>query len=203
MKVISLKGKIPQYTCNAYLILGSWNRLQDVNALVDVGSDASIVEEIEKINTGIGKRPVEKIVLTHEHFDHAGGIKKIKSVYGAAVFAYKRFEGVDETLKDGDIIRMGDRDFEVIYAPVHSNDSICLYCNQEKVLFSGDTPLKVIISRDPYSTVVTKPLERFLRFDIRIIYSGHDSPVEVDTRGTDSVIGLKRSIDLWKDKRPL
>ena len=68
MKVICLKRNSMKYTCNAYLILGSWNSLQDTNTLIDVGIDASIINEIEKINTGVGKRPVEQIIITHEHF---------------------------------------------------------------------------------------------------------------------------------------
>ena len=49
MKVISLRGNNHIYSCNSYLVLGSWNTLQDMNTLVDVGNDPSIIEVIGKI----------------------------------------------------------------------------------------------------------------------------------------------------------
>jgi glyoxylase-like metal-dependent hydrolase (beta-lactamase superfamily II) len=177
MKVMCLKKNRTKYTCNSYLILGTWSTLKDVNTLVDVGTDGSIIQAISKIYTGVGKKPVEQIIITHEHFDHAGGIKEIRSLYNAKVYAFKQFEGVDETLKDGQIIRMGDRDFEVIHTPGHSSDSICLYCKEDKTLFSGDTPLRVGTPGGSYSIEFIQALENLIRREVRTIYSGHDNPV--------------------------
>ena len=182
MKVICLKGNSQKYTCNAYLVLGSWNTLEDTNTLVDVGTDASIIEEIEKINTGVGKRPVEQIILTHEHFDHAGGIMEIKQKYNPKIYAYKDFKGVDEVLRDGQIITMGDRQFEVIHTPAHSSDSLCLYCEQEKVFFSGDTPVRVMTVGGSYSEEFINALEKITRRNIQTIYSGHDKPIREKVR---------------------
>jgi glyoxylase-like metal-dependent hydrolase (beta-lactamase superfamily II) len=178
MKVTCLRANKLKYTCNAYLVLGSWNRLDDVNTLVDVGTDGSIMHEIERINTGVGKTPVQQIVITHEHFDHAGGIKEIKSWCDAKVYACKRFDGVDEILTYGQKIRMGDRDFEVIHVPEHSSDSICLYCREEGVLFSGDTPLRIMSPGGTYCREYTSVVERLTKLPITSIYSGHDIPVE-------------------------
>jgi glyoxylase-like metal-dependent hydrolase (beta-lactamase superfamily II) len=41
-------------------------------------------------------------------------------------------------LRDGDVIRLGDRDLEVIYTPGHSPDSICLLDRSARVLWTGD-----------------------------------------------------------------
>ena len=54
---------------------------------------------------------------------------------------------VDVILKGGETLKIADREFEVIYTPGHSSDSICLYCEAEKILFAGDTPL-VIKAKD-------------------------------------------------------
>ncbi len=177
MKVISLRGNNRVYSCNSYLVLGSWNTLQDINTLVDVGTDGSIIAEIEEINTGVGKRPVEQVVITHNHFDHAGGIKEIKSRYNAKIYAYKDSEGVDEVLKDGQIIRMGDRDFEVIHTPGHSSDSVCLYCEKEKALFSGDTPVRIMTVGGSYSGEFISAFEKITRRNIHAIYPGHERPI--------------------------
>jgi glyoxylase-like metal-dependent hydrolase (beta-lactamase superfamily II) len=178
MRVICLKKNGIKYTCNAYLILGSWSTLQDVNTLVDIGTDSSIAKEIETIYTGIGKKPVDKIIITHEHFDHAGGIGEFKLIYNAKVYAFKKFEGVDEVLKDGQVVRVGDRDFEVIHTPGHSSDSICLYCEEDGVLFSGDTPLRINMPGGAYSIEFLEALEKLMRLNIKTIFPGHDPPIK-------------------------
>jgi glyoxylase-like metal-dependent hydrolase (beta-lactamase superfamily II) len=169
--------------------------LKDVNTLVDVGIDGSVIAEIEKINTGVGKRPVEQIIVTHEHFDHAGGMKETKSRFNARVYAYKKFDGVDEVLRDGQVLRIGDRDFEVMHMPGHSSDSICLYCEEERALFCGDTPIRIMTSGGSYSREFVDALERIARRYIKTIYLGHDKPIReraVDVMRT-TLINVKNS----------
>jgi glyoxylase-like metal-dependent hydrolase (beta-lactamase superfamily II) len=129
MKVIPLTNP-RTYSCYAYLVLGDWKRLEDINTLVDVGTDGFIIEEIERINTGVGKTAVEQVILTHNHFDHAGGLPAIRAKYNPRVFSFNNTNGNGdiERLQDGQILRLGDRQAEVIYIPMHSHDSICLYC---------------------------------------------------------------------------
>lgn len=72
MKVFQLAQNPEKYSCRSYLILGTWSTLDDVNTVIDPGIDGSIIDQIEKIYTGVGKKPVDLVVLTHNHFDHAG-----------------------------------------------------------------------------------------------------------------------------------
>ena len=69
MRVVCLKSNPCQYSCSSYLILGDWNRIEDVNTLVDGGIDEFILEEISKLSTGVGKKGVEQIIHTHGHFE--------------------------------------------------------------------------------------------------------------------------------------
>jgi len=177
LKIICLERNPKIYSCCSYLVLGSWNRLEDVNTLVDIGADGYVVKQIKKTSTGVGKRPVEQVVVTHGHFDHAGGLAQVIAEYRPVVLSNAKIEGFSRIVSDGDTIRMGDRDFEVIYTPGHSNDSICLYCAKDKVLFSGDTPLQIRTPGGSYSSGFVKSLEKIARLDIKIIYSGHDLPI--------------------------
>lgn len=177
MKVIRLKGNTRIYTCNAYLVMGEWNRLEDVNTLVDIGSDGSIIGEIEAINTGVGKHPVEQIILTHGHFDHSGGVREVKQRYGARVFAFTRSDLVDIVLRDCQYLQMGNRTVQIMHTPGHSNDSICIYCPEDKILFSGDTMLQIRTPGGSYTREYLHALERILKLDIETIYSGHDTPI--------------------------
>ncbi len=149
-----------------------------MNSLVDAGRDLSILEMIFDIPTGVGKKQVDKIVLTHNHYDHTTMLPNVKKVFNPRVYAYsKTIEGTDHLLKDGDMIKLGDRSFEVIHTPGHSTDSICLYNCDDGVLFSGDTPLSVRTPDSTYEEGFVKALERLCRKTIRVIYPGHGAPV--------------------------
>ena len=41
MKIVPLKKRPGTYSCNSYLILGDWNRIEDVNTLIDPGGAIS------------------------------------------------------------------------------------------------------------------------------------------------------------------
>ncbi len=45
----------------------------------------------------------------------------------------------DRILDDGDLIKAGALEFEVIHTPGHSEGSISVYCQSENVVFTGDT----------------------------------------------------------------
>ena len=165
------------YSCNVYLVRGTWNRISDMNTLIDVGTDGFIVEELEEINTGVGKSKIDQIVLTHEHFDHAGGLKYIQGLYKPKVFAFTNLEGVTDRIKDGYKLRIGDKDAVVLYTPGHTNDSVCIYCEEEGALFSGDTTLNINSTMGTYSRTFLKVIERLTRLNIKTIYPGHELPI--------------------------
>jgi glyoxylase-like metal-dependent hydrolase (beta-lactamase superfamily II) len=178
MKILNLTERSQVYTSNVYLVLGTWNALPDVNTLVDAGRDPLVIEAIKHCSTGLGKKRVEQVILTHSHYDHAGLLPMIKSTFKPVVYAYSKYlEGVDQLVKDGDELKLGDRMFEVIHTPGHSTDSICLYCKEKCVLFAGDTPLIIRRPGDTYQWEFLQALEKLCRRDIEIIYFGHGQPV--------------------------
>ncbi|MBF0545025.1 MAG: MBL fold metallo-hydrolase [Candidatus Riflebacteria bacterium] len=177
MKIIELETNPGKYSCKCYLILGSWNAITDVNTVVDVGTDAYFLNDMEKINTGVGKKAIQQVVLTHCHFDHSGGLKKVKDRYQPKVLAYNKIEGVDEMLVGGETLKMGDGFFDVIHFPGHSQDSLCFYCQAERTLFAGDTQLVI---RSPGGSFLESYLHAFLKLvalPIEKIYFGHDKPL--------------------------
>lgn len=174
MKIYNLTERSSIYTSNVYLITGTWNTLEDVNALVDAGRDISILNVIPELPTGVGKQHVERVVITHNHYDHTSMIAEVKKAFSPKVYAYSEFvDGVDCIIEDGDMIRLGDRNFEVIHTPGHSSDSTCFYNMDDGVLFSGDTPLSVSAPYTTYENGFVTALEKLCRRDIRVIYPGH------------------------------
>jgi len=142
-----------------------------------VGRDEKIIEGIESTSTGVGKKRVEQICVTHSHYDHVEMLKRIKKKYKSKVYAFsKHLPSVDHILKDGETCKMGDRIFEVIHCPGHSHDSVCFYCKEEGVLFSGDAPIKIIDSKGTHEDALIAVLERLVQLKIQTIYFGHGLP---------------------------
>lgn len=168
------------YSSNVYLIQGDWNAIEDVNCLVDVGNDASVIDQIRKTPTGVGKKSVEQVILTHSHFDHTALLPKIREFFNPVVYAYSTFAGADVVLKDGQKLRCGDRELEVIYTPGHSDDSICLYCPTDGTLFVGDTPVIIWSADGDYEDRFVRALAHLCERDVQTIYFGHGNPVTID-----------------------
>jgi glyoxylase-like metal-dependent hydrolase (beta-lactamase superfamily II) len=178
LRIVPVKGYQNVYTSNVYLITGEWKRIVDINTLIDVGNDPSIIDAISRIDCGVGKKKVEQVILTHDHSDHSGILKSIIKEYNPVVYAFSPFlEGITRTLKDSEMIRIGDTDFEIIHTPGHSSDSICLYNTDNKVLFVGDTPVVVRGTNGNYEESFVNALNKLCQKQIESIYFGHGDPV--------------------------
>lgn len=178
MKIQNLSSSSKMYTSNVYLISGTLNALSDVNTLIDVGRDLAIIPIINNASTGMGKKRVDQVILTHSHYDHASLLPQIREIFNPKVYAFSPFlRGVDHLLKDGEMLRLGDRMFEIIYSPGHSNDSICLYCEEDKVLFVGDMNIQILSTDGTYEEGFVKALEKISRMDVKRIYFGHGDPI--------------------------
>jgi glyoxylase-like metal-dependent hydrolase (beta-lactamase superfamily II) len=177
MKVFQLRGRGNLYTSNAYLVTGEWNAIEDVNTLVDVGADPSVVDDLEGIYTGVGKKKIDQVILTHAHSDHTAILSLIRQRYNPVVCAYSGFaDGVDRILRDGQQIRLGERLFEVIHMPAHTEDSILLFDKESGSLFVGDSPVIIRSPGGSYQERFIEVLRRLCRKNVRAIYFGHGAP---------------------------
>lgn len=124
--------------------------------VIDPGGSFEKIEEM----LDVIEAKVKYILLTHCHGDHIGAVKQVKEKYGGKILIHRFDEeglktpainlsshiGIGEVsieedarLDDGDILHVGKLEFKVIHTPGHTIGSICLYCEEEKLLFSGDT----------------------------------------------------------------
>jgi glyoxylase-like metal-dependent hydrolase (beta-lactamase superfamily II) len=177
MKIFNVTEGSQIYTCNAYLLLGAWNTLHDLNTLIDVGCEPEIIRRIRGIYTGVGKKEIEQVILTHNHMDHTGSLKLIREHFSPKVYAFTPGEGVDELLADGQCLRIADNECEIIHVPQHSYDSVCIYFKEEHILFAGDTPLVIRGTDGSYEAPFIRALERLVRMKIESIYFGHGQPL--------------------------
>ncbi len=109
-----------------------------ITAVIDPGDAEPVIKELEAQNLTL-----DYILITHHHWDHVGGIPKLKSIYGSKVIAPAKeshlIKGIDQTLKENDIFMLGRETAQTIETPGHTLGSICYYFQDSKVIFTGDT----------------------------------------------------------------
>jgi glyoxylase-like metal-dependent hydrolase (beta-lactamase superfamily II) len=184
MKIINVPGAQHIYSSNVYLLVGDWKRIEDLNTLIDVGSDPNIVQVLNQFDTGIGKKRVEQVILTHCHSDHTAALPAIVQAFHPRVYAFSPFvDGIDQVLKNGDRLRIGERMAEIIHTPGHSSDSISIYIEEEDVLFVGDAPVIIrTLGGGGYEEDYLDALMELNLRKVRSIYFGHGEPLLNDAQ---------------------
>ena len=102
--------------------------------VIDPGSmDRQILEYIENNNLIL-----DAVLITHDHIGHVHGLRTLRRIYQAEVFAINRVVLDIKTtpIKDGDRINIGPFAVEVISIPGHSADSVVYRIGS--LLFTGD-----------------------------------------------------------------
>lgn len=124
--------------------------------VIDPAGDVDKIVEVIDILKG----KLKYIYITHCHGDHIGGINGLKNKCGGKVLIHRNdalglndesinlvgyigMENIDleadSRMDDNDLIHLGNLEFKVIHTPGHTAGGTCLYCEKEKLLFSGDT----------------------------------------------------------------
>ena len=121
------------------------------------------------------------ILVTHHHADHVGGIAELKSKYQCRVVA-PHDEGaaiplVDERVKEGATVKVGNLTARVLETPGHTLDHISYVFGDERALFCADTLFSIGCGRvfeGTYPMMWESLLKlRALPNDMRV-YCGHE-----------------------------
>lgn len=86
---------------------------------------------------------ITQIWNTHWHPDHTGGNAAIKETTGCRITGpeaeQERIPTLDNMVKEGDNVRLGEVEAKVIDVPAHTAGHIAFHIADEKVVFVGDT----------------------------------------------------------------
>lgn len=106
-----------------------------VGVIIDPSWDLEkILEFLEK-----NKISAKYIINTHTHFDHVLGNDQVAEITKAAIIQHEKSTlKKDRSVREGEIINVGQGELEVLYTPGHSEDSICLIVDKEDII-TGDT----------------------------------------------------------------
>lgn len=166
---------------------------------------------------------IKAILLTHAHFDHIYGVSQAAKEYGVKVYMHPsdkivknsaaemcRGAGMPvpdtswetEDITDGQTLKIGDMDLEVIWTPGHSPGSVCYLARADQELFCGDTLFAGSIGRTDllwgeYDDEIRSIMDKLMGLDTDLnVHPGH---------GGSTTIGHERTHNPflqpfnWKD----
>jgi hydroxyacylglutathione hydrolase len=210
--------------CNCHIVGDPQTREAIV---IDPGDDAErILEVINRHHL-----TVTATVVTHTHIDHVVGLRRVHQATGAPVYVhaddldlYRMLEAqaswlgwktpesvkIDQVVHDGDVIRWGRYQAQILHTPGHTPGSVCLYMPSDAPaalphasaakstprepgtgrLFAGDTLFAGSIGRTDlwggsFAGIIRSLKGKLLELpDDTMVYPGH---------GESTTIGMERA----------
>jgi hydroxyacylglutathione hydrolase len=175
----------------------------DGKVLVDTGNFEGLASQIDE-EFDVSK--IEKILLTHCHFDHVGGLTELLYFCNPEILAHRNglplihFEQFSFVqlmekagrsnkvvpLRGGERIQAGTFDLEIVHIPGHTIDHIAIYEHTTQTMLTGDmvfpstTEINTLSAPDPkigdLDQILTS-LKRLLKYEVKNLLPGHGVPV--------------------------
>jgi glyoxylase-like metal-dependent hydrolase (beta-lactamase superfamily II) len=156
--------------------------------LIDTGAGVpDYVPLLEGYLSERGFSQPSRVLLTHRHRDHLGGVGQLRERYRGLRVSKMRHKDADlpepiDDLRDGEIVHGEGVTLRPVYTPGHASDHLCYYLEEEQALFTGDVILggstTVIPADDGDLLDYLASLRRLLDLDVRRIYPAHGPVIE-------------------------
>jgi hydroxyacylglutathione hydrolase len=181
----------------------------------EAGGEAIVIDpgdEIGRITAVLEKHQlrVKAIIVTHAHIDHIGGAQKLKALTGAPVYMNFNDQGlydhidmqaqwlgmrtpektsIDVNAQEGESLKLGAADFQVLDTPGHTQGSISVWIPAENKLIAGDTLFLDSIGRTDLPGGDPKQILRSIHDKLLPL---DDAVVVIPGHGQTTTIGRER-----------
>jgi hydroxyacylglutathione hydrolase len=178
--------------CNTYVIKDK------TGIIIDPGLTQFLPALFQDLKQdGIDPKEIDIITNTHLHGDHCWANEAFKKISGAKIiihpaqkaswetsvtqtskfFSVPSVEFTPDELFKNNQLNTGEMEFELIPSPGHSPDSICFYCQSEKVLICGDVIFNQNTGRVDLpggsANALKQSIERLSQLEVEYLLPGH------------------------------
>ena len=154
--------------------------------ILDTGAGVAVYPDLlaRGLQEMCGSLELEKIVVTHAHGDHLGGVRQIRPRFGELEVLKMPWPGHDDLAQapispiyDGERVSGDGATLRAVFTPGHAPDHLCYYLEEERAIFTGDVILGAGTTVIPDDTgdlgQYMESLRRLLQLDPELIYPAH------------------------------
>lgn len=170
MGVVSLRAHIPLVTEKSCLAVASHIHFDHIGCHHEFPDRLVHADEADILASPTRQSTLADLYVTDDIFTQLP-----PKPYSSVEYAVKAAPA-SRILEDGDVIDLGDRQFEVIHTPGHSPGGIMLFEKSTEVLFSGDTVYDGPLIDDAYHSDIEtyiRIMKQIESLPVRVVHGGH------------------------------
>jgi glyoxylase-like metal-dependent hydrolase (beta-lactamase superfamily II) len=171
-------------------------------ALIDAGIGPTIGKVLQQLQAN-GHQPseVKRILITHAHPDHVGGLAKLQAATGAQVVAHPlewpiiagKVPAASQTASARRDVQGGETfsevlgGLQVIFTPGHTRGHVSFWQPDRRLLFCGDVVMRMFGLGLPFPIVTVdmaenkRSIKKLADLEPSVVCFGHGQPLTQDT----------------------